>query len=137
MKNQYKLLPIIFIVLAFVAITSIYQGNIHRDLFFKKHKYITYEEYVDTSEVEPTSVTRGILVFNNSRYVSMGCELVENKSGYDDWERVGPLIDLNNIPHIHTLFDLSLPYSIYKEKNTDTFEIIKDTFVLKFKIYQD
>lgn len=75
----------------------------------------------------------GAVFYDRKKYINTSARLVGNDSlSKDIWKSNGPIIDFDDKPHEFTLDDLEMPYSLYKKKNSDTINVIKDGFELKF-----
>lgn len=92
--------------------------------------YLEYHETLDTTYVVHPAGGRGWLTYDHYEYaVNSRSELVENNQGYDDWN-----FYRKTDPTGHALSHLPGPYYMYKAANNDTIVVIKDGYVLKFKM---
>jgi len=92
--------------------------------------YLEYHETLDTTYVVHPAGGRGWLTYDHYKYaVNSRSELVENNQGYDDWN-----FYRKTDPTSHALSHLPDPYYMYKAANNDTIVVIKDGYVLKFKM---
>ena len=103
-------------------------------LLMNKHakslKHLAYDIELDTTFVVNPVNNRGGLFYDNYEFVvNSGSELVENKQGYDDWN-----FYRKTNPSSHALSHLPGPYYMYKASYNDTIVVIKDGYVLKFKM---
>ena len=98
------------------------------------------EKYVratTATEIPMTQITgdegyghlNGTIFYDINRYISSSSELIGNDPLSKDLWYNGRR---KNKPNRYILFDLKLPYSLYKEKDNDTIIVIKDGFELKF-----
>ena len=101
------------------------------------------EKYVratTATEIPMTQITghdgygggmRGTVVYDKHRYISSDSKLIGNDPLIKDiWDNYS--FKKNDPPPRYTLFFLKMPYSLYKEKDNDTINVIKDGFELKF-----
>lgn len=66
---------------------------------------------------------------NYTHAVNANSILVENKDGYDEWNTT-----IKSNPERRYLWFLPGPYHMYKAAYNDTIVVIKDGYVLKFKM---
>jgi hypothetical protein len=93
--------------------------------------YLTYEKSQDTILVEHPVVNRGSVIYYGDKVADANSILVENKDRFDDWS-FRSKVD----PSFHNLDDIRGSYYMYKAANNDTIVVIKDGYVLKFKMPQ-
>jgi hypothetical protein len=102
-----------------------------------------YIEATLTTEISLTQITgnegysylRGAVFYDRNSYINTSARLIGNDSlSKDIWKSNGPIIDFDATPHEFTLDDLEMPYLLYKKKNSDTINVIKDGFEIKFLI---
>ena len=121
----------VVIVAAFITIMLIIGVKIN-DKKAEKVNYLEYHETLDTTYVVHPAGGRGWLTYDHYEYaVNSKSELVENKQSYDDWN-----FYRKTNPSSHSLSHLPGPYYMYKAANNDTIVVIKDGYVLKFKMPQ-
>ena len=95
----------------------------------KEKYYLTYEKLQDTILVEDPISKRGSTTYCDNKVVSSKSRLIENKGNFEDWR-----FRSKNNPSFHILDDIDGPYYMYKAANNDTIVVIKDGYVLKFKM---
>ena len=96
-----------------------------------------YIRATTATEIPMTQITgdegyghlNGTIFYDNNRYISSSSELIGNDPLSKDLWYNGRR---KNKPNRYILFDLKLPYSLYKGKDNDTIIVIKDGFELKF-----
>ncbi|MBP5708760.1 MAG: hypothetical protein J6W61_03235 [Bacteroidales bacterium] len=96
-----------------------------------------YIRATTATEIPMTQITgdegyghlNGTIFYDINRYISSSSELIGNDPLSKDLWYNGRR---KNKPNRYILFDLKLPYSLYKEKDNDTIIVIKDGFELKF-----
>lgn len=92
--------------------------------------FLTYNKQMDTTYVvNPHNNRRGLFYDNYEFVVSASSELVENNGGFDKWTMY-----YKATPSHHTLGDLPGPYYMFKEAYNDTIVVLKDDYLLKFKM---
>lgn len=100
----------------------------------KEFVQVNYQMKIDStylSENVTYGFRRGGIFFKEDRWICPSCELVENENNFSEWIDHEP-IAFGKKPRVHELWDLSLPFLLYKESNSDTLVIVKDGFTLKF-----
>jgi hypothetical protein len=135
-KNLIKL-PKSAIVIIVVAIVSLFVLIV----CISNKSTAKYIEADFNTEIKPTElngsetygILRGGLFYEKNKFLSTSAKFIFNNSiDKNIWESHGPLIDFNNNPHHYTLDDLSLPYIISKQADSDTIIVIKNGIPLKF-----
>ena len=92
--------------------------------------YLQYHEAMDTTYVTRPAAGRGWIPYDNYTHaVNANSILVENKDGYDEWN-----ITIKSNPERRYLWFLPGPYLMYKAAYNDTIVVIKDGFLMKFKM---
>lgn len=76
---------------------------------------------------------RGVVFYKENHFISTSSKYISSNCNFDDWKG-GPLLKFNSEPYKYRLFDLRLPYSVFKKKNNDTLIVEKDSCTLKFKL---
>ena len=94
-----------------------------------QYKVLLKENALDTTCVKAPYSSRGGLFYAPQCVVSCSCKLIENKDGFNNWKRAS-----KNNPKDHIISHLSGPYYMFKKPNNDTIVVIKDGYVLKFKL---
>lgn len=127
MKNNTKIwVGIIIVFMAIIVTIGVKMG----EKTAKSVNYLEYHEALDTTYVVHPAGGRGWLTYDHYEYaVNSKSELVENKQGYDDWN-----FYRKTDPSSHALSHLPGPYYMYKAAYNDTIVVIKDGYVLKFKM---
>ena len=98
----------------------------------QSNKGLRYCDELDTVwVVNPVNNRNGLFCDDFEYVIDSGSELVENNDGYDDWK-----IYRKADPFGHNISHLPGPYYMYKAANNDTIVVIKDGYVLKFKMPQ-
>jgi hypothetical protein len=127
---------VITIVVIFVIFFSVV-------IIIGNKKVENYAEATLTTEIPLTQIKgnegygylRGAIFYDRNSYINTSARLIGNDSlSKDIWKSNGPMIDFDATPHEFTLDDLEMPYSLYKKKNSDTINVIKNGFELKFLI---
>ncbi len=125
---------VITIIIIFIIVFSVV-------IIIGNKKVKNYAEATLTTEISLTQITgnegygylRGAIFYERNSYINTSVRLFGNDSlSKDIWKSNGPIIDFDASPHRFTLDDLEMPYSLYKKKNSDTINVIKDGFELKF-----
>ena len=112
------------LVLLFIAGILLMEKNV------RSYKYLRYSDELDTTwVVNPVNNRNGLFYDDYEYVVDSGSDLVENNDGYDDWNFYRKTDSTS-----HALFHLPGPYYMYKAANNDTIVVIKDGYVLKFKM---
>ena len=124
----------VFFIIAFVVIGFITLVQLHNK---QANKYIKLNSQmkIDSTRItgnEKYGMLRGAVFYKKEYFIGKSAKLIENNCEFNSWESNGPIIDLNSKPHDYTLGDLGLPYIVYKKANTDTLNVVKDGFNLKF-----
>lgn len=92
--------------------------------------YLGYDEKMDTTYVvNPFNMRRGLFYDDYEFVVSACSELVENEQEYDNWKYCHKAM-----PSYHQLGDLPGPYYMFKKAYNDTIVVLKDDYLLKFKM---
>lgn len=126
-------LPKKFIVIM-IAIMALFFVLMNRaiDERARSVDYLQYHEAMDTTYVVRPVNDRGWLFYNGNDYthaVNSNAVLVENKNGYDGWRFIS-----KSDPSFHRLSSLPGPYRMYKAAYSDTIVVVKDGFLMKFKM---
>lgn len=94
------------------------------------YNYLDYYKQMDTTYVVNPVNDRGGLFYDNYEFVvSSKSKLVENEQGYSNWNFYSKTNSSS-----HSLSHLPGPYYMYKAAYNDTIVVIKDGYVLKFKM---
>lgn len=126
-------LPKKFIVIM-IALSALFFVLVNRatDTKARSVDYLQYHEAMDTTYVVRPVNDRGWLFYDGNDYthaVNSNAVLVENKNGYDGWKHIS-----KSNPSFHRLSSLPGPYHMYKAAYSDTIIVVKDGFVMKFKM---
>lgn len=116
---KYKLT--IFVVMIFFS--CIEDKNLHS---------INFEDDL-TIEVKSSINNRGTLILNKHYMISSSCPLIfEDK--FPDWivQRLKPINGSNKFEP--KIYDILPPYTLFKEKQTNYFYVLKNGDSLKFKM---
>ncbi|KWW38832.1 MAG: hypothetical protein F083_2119 [bacterium F083] len=122
---------LLIVMIAFMALFFLLMNRAINERA-KSVDYLQYHEAMDTTYVVRPVNDRGWLFYEGNDYkhaVSSNAVLVENKYGYDGWK----FISKSN-PSFHRLSSLPGPYHMYKAAYSDTIVVIKDGFLMKFKM---
>ncbi len=122
------------LLIVMVAIMALFFVLMNRAIDEKARSvdYLQYHEAMDTTYVVRPVNDRGWLFYDGNDYthaVNSNAVLVENKNGYDGWD-----ITVKSNPGMHYLWFLPGPYHMYKAAYNDTIVVIKDGFLMKFKM---
>lgn len=117
-----KWMAIWAIAFATIFILAITIGN-HRQIdgFF-----IRNEVGLDTVYLENYSIGNHCIHWDTI-WLSGLVELVENKQNFDQWNH-------SCKPNEHQIYHIDCPYCMFKKANNDTIVVVKDGYVLKFKL---
>lgn len=120
-----KWIAIWAIAFATIFILAITIGN-HRQIdgFF-----IRNEVGLDTVYLENYSIGNHCTNWDTI-WLSGLVELVENKQNFDQWNHSYKHCK----PNEHQIYHIDCPYYMFKKPNNDTIVVIKDGYVLKFKL---
>jgi len=128
-NNKTSLLTVYYVVMFIVVCVSFFIN----DYFYRKSVHnldlLTFDKCQDTVWVERPAHNRGSTHYDDNKVADTKSYLVENQNGFDDW-----LYRRKVDPEYHNLGDVAGPYYLYKAANNDTIVIIKDDYVLKFKM---
>ena len=127
-KASQKWVMVCFILALVLFVFCILGSN----KFVKEH-YVTvsYTQPLDTVFVENPHSYRGGTEYIDSHFIPASSVLVDNKDGWNGWNFYSKEdINYHNISHVDG------PYYMYKAANNDTIIVIKDGYVLKFKMPQ-
>lgn len=116
-------------ILALVLLVFCILGS---NKYVREH-YVTlsYTQPLDTVFVENPHSYRGCTEYMDFHVIPASSVLVDNKDGWNRWNFYSKEdINYHNISHIDG------PYYLYKAANNDTIVVIKDGYVLKFKMPQ-
>lgn len=104
-------------------------------IFLVNKQFENFVKATSVTEIPTIQITskngpnRGMIFFSKNNYISTSAELINsNMLNCDFWEPRGGYVN----PHIYSLFDLKTPYYLYKEKNNDTINAIKDSIKIQF-----
>ena len=119
-----------YLAILFVIVFSFFIAGVSQSYRKVREKdYLTHEEFQDTILVEHPISNRGGTTYHDNKVVSSKSLLIENSGNFDDWR-----FRSKTNPSFHVLDDLDGPYYMYKAANNDTIVVIKDGYVLKFKM---
>jgi hypothetical protein len=130
--NKAEKYNIIFIITFMtIGITVLYLNSDNEEYNLRS---IEFYDFLDTTMVVYENDGRKYIALNDSLKVFKSFNLVENKSNFNDWIDHKPIISFTKEPYRYKIRDVRFPYKVYKRMNSDTIEVFKDTFKLKFKI---
>lgn len=98
------------------------------------YRFIEFYDFLDTTTLVFENGGKQSIALSESLKVFNSSYLIENKSNYNEWYDYKPIISFMKEPYRYKIRDVRFPYKVYKRKNSDTIEVFKDTFKLKFKI---
>jgi hypothetical protein len=133
-KVPVRMLIIIIILIIIFFSMVILVGN---------RKMKNYVEATLSTEIPLTQITlhkgygylRGAVFYNENNYINTSARFIGgNAFDKNIWKSNGPIVDFDTIPYEYTLDDLEFPYYLYKRKNSDTINVIKDGSDLRFLI---
>jgi len=76
--------------------------------------------------------SRGSICFSKNNFISSSAKLIDiDALNYDFWGRV-PIMSLNTEPYQYRLDNLNVPYYLFKEKDNDTINVIKNGIKIRF-----
>ena len=125
-------IPLKWIIIGFAFFVILFIiGNRIVDKRAKSVDYLQFQDALDTTYVENPVNDRGWLFYddNYQRAVNSNSVLVENRDGYDGWN-----ITISSDPTKHYLWFLPGPFYMFKAAYNDTIAVIKDGYILKFKM---
>lgn len=99
---------------------------------YSNYRLIEYSDYQDTTTVDYMDKAKVTIDLSDSIVAPIGLYLIENSSNYNEWLDHKPIISFTKEPYRYKIRDVRFPYKVYKRKNSDTIEVFKDTFKLKF-----
>ncbi len=129
-----KMVVLIFVIMMFLFGLLI----LHERNNAQKYKVADFTTYIpETFVTGKLGGLRGGLYYNDSCAISTSAKLIENKQGFKNWKSNDPYISFPGRTSDHLLNDLSFPYTISKEANSDTLLVQKNGYVLKFLLWHD
>lgn len=90
---------------------------------------LTAEMELDTILVENPVSGNAALTYAPYKCVPSGTYLYENNDGFHQWNKIN-----QTDPARHTLDDIDGPYYMFKKANSNIITIIKNDYILKFKL---
>lgn len=130
--NKAEKYNIIFIITFMtIGISVLYLNSDNEEYNLRS---IEFYDFLDTTMVVYENDGRKYIALNDTLKVFNSSFLIENKLNYNDWYDHKPFISFTNEPYRYQIRDVRFPYKVYKKMNSDTIEVFKDTFKLKFKI---
>ena len=95
----------------------------------QKYEVLTAEMELDTILVENPVSGNAVLTYAPYKCVPSGTYLYENNNGFHQWNKIN-----QTDPARHTLDDIDGPYYMFKKANSNIITIIKNGYILKFKL---
>lgn len=120
----------IFVIITLIIVIT---GSLEHREKFRNIRVISKSDLIDTTYVTIENEEKEVILLNDSLMIFSHIELIENYDNFNDWKNL-PVISLNNKKNKYTLMNVTYPYIIFKEIDSDTVIVIKDTFELKFKL---
>lgn len=106
---------------------------LHISIIIQNKRFKNYEETTLATEISVVLITnkngpsKDAIFLSKSNFINTSAELIGNSAlNYDFWE----LHDI--VTDRYSLFNLKVPYSLYKEKDNDTINVIKDSIKIQF-----
>lgn len=130
--NKAEKYNIIFIITFMTIGISVLYLNSDNKRY--NYRFIESYDFLDTTSLIFENSGKRSIALNDTLKVFNGSFLIENKSNYNEWYDHKPFISFTNEPYRYQIRDVRFPYKVYKKMNSDTIEVFKDTFKLKFKI---
>ncbi len=127
-KFEIKYL-IVLIVIAFIVIVIV-------EYRLDQVKEITVETRIDSVYLSKSNVSyhrRVTITIEDIGNIRSDLELISNLQGFNEWEYEPPLIKFSDYHYIPEIGHLPLPYIFFKQENSDTIVVRKDSFFLYFR----
>lgn len=127
----------VVLVILFIAVLSfmIYMTIGDRQEMKKYHGSELFSIALDSVLVEGSNTrVRGVILIRPYGYISVNSKLIDNPSGFTEWDSHAPIISFEKYEYVPKLWDLPFPYYLSKKQNSDTIVAQKDGFTLCFRL---